>query len=781
MDVEERLKSALADRYTIESQIGEGGMAAVYLAEDRAHQRKVAIKVLSPEVAHAVGAERFLNEIRIAANLTHPNILPLHDSGEADGLLYYVMPYVEGDSLRDRLAREQHLPMEDAIQIVREVADALTHAHGLRLIHRDIKPENILFTSGHAVVADFGIAKALDAAGGNRLTQTGIAVGTPTYMSPEQSAGSDALDGRSDTYSLGCLAYEMLGGEPPFTGPTPQAVLARHAVDPVPELRTIRPNVPEGVAKAIERALAKVPADRFLTVKAFADALSKASTEEAIAAEVAKRERAGGRRRIGVAAVVVMLAVAGFWIANALGGPNYERLAVLPPLNRLNDPDQEHLMQGVHDALISELQQAGVSVKSLSSMMQYRGTVTPPGTIAEELRVDALLEPSVRWGADSVEIEVRLVDGETEDYIADPIMGIEYAQNVFGLYRDLVREVVDDLQLALSPEAEARLSIAKPVNPAAYEDYLNGQFHWNSLTQAGMETALEYFEQALEKEPDFAQAHAGIARVWAGRQQLGFATPSEAGSKAREALALALAGDSALFEVQYSTALVRTWVNWDWQGGEAAFLKTLEINPDFVDARAYYSYLLMVLGRRGECEEQMDRAMELDPLKPLILTLYGHILVYGGHLDEAISFYQDALRTAPDNPVTHNGLLRAFYKKGMHREALEQAGLSYAIQTGEEITGALQNAFEERGPEEAWLLFAEALAGWVGPPHFNPARIAEAFDQAGQAEQALSWLERAFETRDPSLPALTTDRFSEAVRVDPRFKDLQRRMNLPGS
>jgi serine/threonine-protein kinase len=323
MEDQKRLTQALADRYRIERQIGSGGMATVYLAEDLKHHRKVAIKVLTPEVAHAVGPERFLNEIEIAANLTHPNILPLHDSGQADGLLYYVMPYVEGESLRDRLIREKHLPLEDAIRIVGEVADALSYAHDLQLIHRDIKPENILSTAGHAVVADFGIARAVDTAGGDRLTKTGLTVGTPTYMSPEQAAGTEALDGRSDTYSLACLAYEMLGGEPPFTGPTPQAVLARHAVDPVPELRTIRPGIPAGVEQAIEKALAKVPADRFPTAQAFADALTNASTDEAIAAEFARRGREAGRRRMGLAAVVVLLAALGVWVVTGLGGPRH--------------------------------------------------------------------------------------------------------------------------------------------------------------------------------------------------------------------------------------------------------------------------------------------------------------------------------------------------------------------------------------------------------------------------------------------------------------------------
>jgi serine/threonine-protein kinase len=249
-------------------------MATVYLAEDLKHRRRVALKVLKPELAQAIGTGRFLKEIQIAAQLTHPHILPLHDSGEAGGLLYYVMPYVEGESLRDRLDREKPLPLDDAIPILQDVADALNHAHGLGVIHRDIKPENILFTAGHAVVSDFGIARAIDAAGTEQLTETGFAVGTPSYMSPEQVSGDRAIDGRSDVYSLGCLAYEVLGGEPPFTGPTPQAVMARHVMDPVPNLRTLRSTIPAATQAAIEKALAKLPADRFLTPKAFADALT---------------------------------------------------------------------------------------------------------------------------------------------------------------------------------------------------------------------------------------------------------------------------------------------------------------------------------------------------------------------------------------------------------------------------------------------------------------------------------------------------------------------------
>jgi eukaryotic-like serine/threonine-protein kinase len=256
-DLRERVRAALAGRYAIERELGRGGMATVYVARDLRHARQVAVKVLDPELARAVGPERFLKEIEIAARLTHPNILPLHDSGEADGLLYYVMPFIAGESLADRLRRERHLKLDDAVSILHQVAQALTYAHTQGVIHRDIKPENILLVAGRAVVADVGIARAVDAPGVARLTETGVAVGTPVYMSPEQAAGDRGLDARSDVYSLGCVAYEMLGGAPPFTGPSAQAVMARHAVDPVPRLRTLRPTVPAGVERAIEQALAR--------------------------------------------------------------------------------------------------------------------------------------------------------------------------------------------------------------------------------------------------------------------------------------------------------------------------------------------------------------------------------------------------------------------------------------------------------------------------------------------------------------------------------------------
>jgi eukaryotic-like serine/threonine-protein kinase len=277
----EQFAAAIADRYRIERELGASGMATVYLADDLKHRRKVAVKVLRPDLSATLGHERFLREITTTANLRHPNILPLFDSGDGAGFLYYVMPYVEGESLRDRLHRESPLPIDEALRIADEIADALSYAHRRGVIHRDIKPENILLENGHAIVADFGIAHAVTASGDESPTMTGLVVGTPKYMSPEQARG-EAVDERSDLYALGCVVYEMLAGSPPYTGPTAVAVITKHALEPVPTLRTVRPTIAVSVTNAVERALSKTPAERFASIDEWRQAITRPAAATAV-------------------------------------------------------------------------------------------------------------------------------------------------------------------------------------------------------------------------------------------------------------------------------------------------------------------------------------------------------------------------------------------------------------------------------------------------------------------------------------------------------------------
>ncbi|MFB3112312.1 MAG: protein kinase, partial [Gemmatimonadales bacterium] len=453
-EITSRLKNALADRYAIHQELGAGGMATVYLAEDLKHHRQVAVKVLRPELAATLGPERFVREIEIAANLTHPHILMLIDSGEADGFLYYVMPYIEGESLRERLDREGQLPLDDVLTITSEVAGALAYAHDHGVVHRDIKPANIMLSGGQGIVADFGIARAVSAAGGEELTRTGMAVGTPLYMSPEQAAGADTLDGRSDIYALGCVVYEMLAGEPPFSGPSAQAIIARHAIDTPHSLRAIRTSLPNTVEAAIIRALGKAPVDRFQTAGEFATALREKEIDALTGAARLRNPIAW----VTAVAVVFLAAIVGV-ISLGTGtdvsvGP--PRLAVLP-IENLGAPEDENFADGMTEEIQSRLAEIrGLRVVSRTSAKRFKGSDAPISEIGAALQVEYVLESTVRTdrgpsGSAQVLVTSRLIrtsddtDLWTDSYGAKLVPG-----EVFGVQAEIAEQVAAALNVTLS-------------------------------------------------------------------------------------------------------------------------------------------------------------------------------------------------------------------------------------------------------------------------------------------------------------------------------------------
>ena len=464
------LNAALPDHYIIDRELGRGGMALVYLARDTRHERFVALKTLRPEIAIALGRERFLREIKLAARLQHPNILPVYDSGDAGGTLYYVMPYVEGESLRDRLDREPQLPVDDALQIAREVAEALAYAHEHDVVHRDIKPENIMLSGGHAIVADFGIARAVSAAGGDKLTQTGLAIGTPAYMSPEQASGSGQVDRRSDIYSLACVLYETLAGQPPFTGPTAQAIMARHSLDAVPRLKIVRDAIPDDLEVVIERALEKVPADRYQTSGEFAKALASASTgavSRVTAARRPTRAQLLWRRRmnVGIGAGVIVLIVGGWLLFGRRhgggatgGGPLVQNhIAVLYFTDDSPDSSLGYLADGLTEGLIDKLSQVrNLDVISRNGVLPFRNSVLPPDSIARAVRAGTLVEGSLDRVRDRVRVMVRLVDGASG---ADLLRRASFevpAGNLLLIRDTLATEVARVLREQLGQEVRLR-------------------------------------------------------------------------------------------------------------------------------------------------------------------------------------------------------------------------------------------------------------------------------------------------------------------------------------
>ncbi len=766
----DRLKTALADRYTIEHELGAGGMATVYLAHDLKHHRKVAVKVLRPELAATLGPERFVREIEIAANLSHPHILPLYDSGQADGFLYYVMPYVEGESLRERLDRDGKLPVEDIVRLTDDIAVALSYAHDHGIVHRDVKPENIMLTGDRAVVADFGIARAVTAAGGERLTGTGLAIGTPAYMSPEQAMGLEEVDARSDVYALGCVVYEMVGGKAPFEGPTPQALLAKHAVDAVPRLRTSDPAIPVYVERAVEKALAKDPADRFQTPSEF----GKALTTGTVVARVRKRRR-WPRRTLAGAVGVILVAAIGWWGTTLTGGPVFERLAVLPLTNLTNDPDQEYLVAGVQEALISELSKIGISVIARTSMTQYRDTEKPIREIARELGVDAIIEGSVFREGDSLEITARLIDPETESPVWSRTFDGDLP-NVVSLYRGLTRAIAEQIELALTPEAEARLASTRTINPETYETYLKGIYFVNRATPETHEKGMAYLHEAVELDPAEPLAYAGLAIGYITLAH-GPAPPVDALPRARAAAERAMRLDSTLAETLASLAFIKGYYDWEWEAAERDFLRAIELNPSLAIAHYWYSWQLALFGRMDEAMAEHKLAREADPLNPLNTAWLGWLYYWEGRYDEAEDEARRSLELDPNFPVGHFVLGEVHAVRGMYDEAVAVARQAVEVAPAWRwILGRIYALVGRR--DDALQIVAELEEQEVTP--WSAFSLAVVYAALGEEDDAFRWLD--YERPHAWIPWFSVDHTWKPLwehRDDPRFQALLQRMNLP--
>ncbi|MEP6689259.1 MAG: serine/threonine-protein kinase, partial [Gemmatimonadales bacterium] len=516
-DLRERLQSGLADRYRVEREIGRGGMATVFLATDVKHGREVALKVLHPELTQTLGSERFLREIQIAARLSHPHILTLHDSGDAGGCLFYAMPYVQGESLRDRLDRERQLPVEDALRIIDEVSEALGYAHQQGVVHRDIKPENILLSDGHAFVADFGIARAIETVGGERLTATGLAIGTPAYMSPEQAMDGGRLDSRSDIYSLGCVLYELLAGGPPFTGPSAQAIMARHAVDPVPRLRTVRSTVPAEVEFAIEKALAKVPADRFATAAAFASALRNGPAR-----------RPTSRRAIGVGiaalGIALVAAVAGRKVGRSRGPPVIASagvIAVLPFTPSATDTALSRLGRDLVFTLAANLNGAGeIRAVDPQTVLAQTDAGNATHSQAQALRLGQHLGAGsvvrgtlVRVGS-QVRWDLALISSDSGTPLAQ-VSTVAPPDSIRALTDSASRTLLRQIWVHGTPPSPSLDAALKTRSLPALKSFLAGE---NDIVENHWDEAAKAYTEAVAADPTFWLAYWRLwyASVWPG-------------------------------------------------------------------------------------------------------------------------------------------------------------------------------------------------------------------------------------------------------------------------
>ena len=782
-EVLERLSQGLEPRYTVEREIGHGGMAVVFRAEDRKLHRSVAIKVLRPEIAAALGADRFLREIDIVARLNHPNILPLHDSGELSGkhtgessLLYYVMPYVEGETLRDRLNRERQLSLEDALQITTEIAEALGYAHATGLVHRDIKPENVLFQAGHAAVSDFGIARAVSQAGGESLTDSGIAVGTLSYMSPEQAAGRKDVDGRSDLYSLGCMLYEMLTGDTPL-GPRVSAGVDQ---GPGADLRRSRESVPVSLAQVIDKLLARHPADRYATAAQLVAALRASVASGPVTARSGASVRS---RRLRVAALVGLIAAVGAFVVPRLWtrSPEGIRLAVLPFANMTGDSTQDYFSDGLTEEMITELGRLApgrLGVIARTTAMHYRHGDKPVDQIGRELGVQYLLEGSVRRERDHVRVASTLVRIRDQTEVWSDMYESD-VRGILALQSAIAQRVADSLALALLPGERRRLSHARPVNPAAYEAYLRGREHSAKMTRADLETALKFFAEALAKDSASAAPYAAISSAWSKLQQMGFVKPAEAQPRMREALGRALALDSTLAAVHRGRAILAVWSDWDWQTGEREFAKADSLDPNDAEGQAAYAHFLYIMRRPAEGWRHIQRALELDPLNDQVRAFYAIILSQLRRYAEALDEFRRVQATTPTMPIVLNQIPIQLHFLGRYNESLAAERASWQLRNDTAMVRVLDAGAAAGGYPLAMRRVADELANRAQLSGVGLQRVHATYMRAGDTARAMDWLERAYQARDPSMPYMAIVPINDPLRSDPRFQALIRRLKLP--
>ena len=730
---------ALGDRYALDRELGRGGMAVVYLARDRKHDRPVAIKVMRPEIVVGAGAQRFLLEIQILARLQHPNILALLDSGatdEASPRPYYVMPFVEGETLRQRLIREGPLSIPEALRLVREIGEALHYAHGQGLIHRDVKPENVLLSQGHALVADFGIARAVGDAAGHQLTQAGVGLGTPAYMSPEQAEGGRDVDGRADQYGLACVLYELLAGQPPFTGPTAGAVLARQVLDPVPPITTLRPGVTGSIRRAVERALSKVAADRYAAIPEFLAALEAPDVEAA---------------------------------------PSKKAIVVMPFANLSPDPADAYFADGLMEEVIADLSRVrALTVISRTSSAKLKDTGWDLRRIGRELSVRYALEGSVRRAGSALRITAQLIDIETDA----PLWSEKYAgtvEDVFDLQERLSRRIVEALRITLTPPEDRDLADRPMADVRAFEYYQRARQEYYRQSSEGIQAAKALAEHGLSVVGPNEALYGILGTVYAWSPVFIGAdeetTLREAEACARRAFELnpgSAQGLSIMGQVAYRRG----------QAGEAVRLlsQACAADPNNPDAMHQLAGAYLLGGRIGPMREVLTRLVEMDPLTASNHCLLGLSYLFGGDAAGALPSHARAVELDSRSTICRVCAAVALVAAGREAEAtthfqwLERqppddnlAAIGMRFKRG--LTGI--GAAVLSPPSAAERAMAESDEYWS-------YLMAAAYALVGETGQALGWLEHAVRVRGWVDYVYFTkfDRFLERVRATPRFGEL---------
>ena len=734
--------------YRIQRELGRGGAATVFLADDEKHGRQVALKVLDPAITGELGHDRFVREIRIAARLTHPHILPVLDSGVAAGVPFYVMPFVEGETLRTLLDRDGRLSLDLSIRLTREVADALDYAHAAGIVHRDVKPDNILLLEHHAVLADFGIARGLRATDDANTTSMGMTIGTPAYMSPEQAVGDEVIDGRSDQFALAAVVYEMIAGAGPYAGLSPMAMIARRFAGPPDGIRTRRPEVPVAIEAALTRALSLEPEQRFPNAGAFAAALSVGATTPSSGVATEPRE--------------------------------IPSIAVLPFANASGDPDMDFFSDGVADEIIGALGKIrGLHVAARSSCYALRGSSEDARVVGERLRVRNILEGRVRRAGSRVRVAAQLVSADT----GFQLWSEQYDRqldDVFAIQDDIARAIVETLHVHLLGDAKRPIIVSTTRDASAHDAYLRGAHATRTRTETGLRMSVELFNESLRIDPDLAEAHVGLADSLSLLAIYGIVPPHEVMPAAKSAAEEALRRDPTSAEAWVRLGSVQALYAHDWPAAGEAFRRATALSPRLPAVYQRYALdYLAPLGQFSAALEHIKTACELDPLSPVMRTSEAMVRYFSGdhagaqdaaraasHLDRYFAmaefFFGTIARDAGDTDSATEAFTRAIALTGGTPEMIAGLAQTHAhagrIGEAESLRGRLTASAEQR--------------------YVSPALFAQVDLALGRHDSALEWLAKAERDTDPELVHLAVRPAYRALAGDPRYQALLRRVGL---
>ena len=763
--------------YKILEKLGEGGMGVVYKAEDTKLDRLVALKFLPSHLASdEKDKQRFIHEAKAASALDHPNICNVHEIGEiGDGQLFIAMALYDGEPFSKKIEKAP-LKIEDALDVAIQVAEGLQAAHEKGITHRDIKSSNIMVTDkGRAVIMDFGLARTIGAA---KLTKSGATVGTVPYMSPEQARG-EKVDHRTDIWSFGVVLYEMITGQLPFKSEYHEAVVYSILNESPPPVTGLRTGVPVELERIINKCLEKKASDRYQHVDELMVDLRKVSRPTVPQPMIPKK----GLKVVWAGVSIILLALIGtyFLLSPKEEAPTIESLAVLPLKNLMGDTEQDYFVEGMHEALTAELSKiAALKVISRTSAMRYKGTDKPTPQIARELGVRGLIEGSVLRDGDQVRITVQLIHGPSDKHLWAESYQRELS-GILALQSEVARAIAREIRMTVTPAEATRLARTRPVNPEVYELYLKGIFLRNTMSKVSVRRAIEYFEEAIERDPSYAPAYAGLSTSYSTLVWVHASVPPtpEIRSKAKEAAFKALELDESLAEAHIALAAVNRIFEWDWDGAERAFKRAIELDPSNSEHRMYYANHLLSLGRLEQAIAVNRRTVELDPVSPSAYAELGFALRVSNRTEEAREQVLKALELEPDCRPCLNQLALILLRNGDHTQAVATA--ERAARDLPAYKGWLGYIYGAAGRRTEALGILSELQELTETEYVRLREFAWVYLGLGEKEKALQWLEEAYAEHDIFLVWLKVSPLFDPLRDDPRFQKLLRRMNFPNA